>query len=38
VNYVVGETVDQVKMVYGEIPKRLFLKGSPFWSSTTTKP
>jgi acetamidase/formamidase len=38
VNYVVGETVDQVKMIYGEIPKKMFLKGSPFWSGTTTKP
>jgi acetamidase/formamidase len=38
VNYVIGETVDYVKMIYGEIPKRMFLKRSPFWSSTTTKP
>jgi acetamidase/formamidase len=26
VNYTVGEAVDQVQMVYGAIPKRIFIK------------
>lgn len=32
VNFVVGETVDQVKMIYGEIPKKMFTAETPFWS------
>jgi len=32
VNYVVGEAVDQVQMVYGAIPKKLFTSNPAFWS------
>jgi acetamidase/formamidase len=31
VNYVVGEAVDDVLMVYGEIPKNVFAKKTSFW-------
>jgi acetamidase/formamidase len=33
VNYVVGEAVDYVQMIYGEIPKKIFAANKPFWSS-----
>jgi acetamidase/formamidase len=32
VNYIVGEAVDDVLMVYGEIPKKSFLAKTKFWS------
>jgi acetamidase/formamidase len=32
VNYVVGEAVDYVQMIYGEIPKKMFSTNGPFWS------
>src|SRR4051794_17998826 len=32
VNYVVGEAVDYVQMIYGEIPKKIFTSNKPFWS------
>ena len=32
VNYVIGEAVDDVLMVYGAIPKKLFTTNKPFWS------
>ncbi len=32
VNYVVGEAVDDVLMVYGAIPKKIFNANRPFWS------
>ncbi len=32
VNYIVGEAVDDVLMIYGEIPKVIFKKKTPFWS------
>ena len=32
VNYVVAEAVDDVLMVYGEIPKKIFTTNGPFWS------
>ena len=32
VNYVIGEAVDDVLMVYGAIPKKLFTTNQPFWS------
>jgi acetamidase/formamidase len=33
VNYVVGEAVDHVLMIYAAIPKRIFSTNAPFWSS-----
>ncbi|HEV7800347.1 MAG TPA: acetamidase/formamidase family protein, partial [Burkholderiales bacterium] len=33
VNYVVGEAVDYVQMIYGEIPKKMFSTNKPFWSN-----
>jgi acetamidase/formamidase len=33
VNYVVGEAVDYVQMVYGEIPKKIFSTNKAFWSA-----
>jgi len=32
VNYVVAEAVDDVLMVYGEIPKKIFTTNRAFWS------
>ena len=32
VNYIVGEAVDHVLMIYGEIPKKIFADNKPFWS------
>ena len=32
VNYVVGEAVDDVLMVYGAIPKKIFTSNRAFWS------
>ncbi len=32
VNYVVGEAVDDVLMIYGEIPKKMFTAKTPFWA------
>jgi acetamidase/formamidase len=32
VNYVVGEAVDDVLMIYGEIPKKNFVAKTKFWS------
>ncbi len=32
VNYIVGEVVDDVLMIYGEIPKKNFLAKTKFWS------
>lgn len=32
VNYVIAEAVDDVLMVYGAIPKKLFTTNRPFWS------
>src|SRR3954470_24130276 len=33
VNYTVAEAVDDVQMVYGAIPKKLFASNAPFWSA-----
>jgi acetamidase/formamidase len=33
VNYIVGEAVDYVQMIYGEIPKKIFSTNKPFWSA-----
>jgi acetamidase/formamidase len=33
VNYVVGEAVDHVLMIYAAIPKRIFSTNAPFWAT-----